>query len=104
MKNTRLAGHGLRNEGAAFVKLDDGRWRRVDSSRRAGHGLCECGAHSGWLDSDGARKRWHHEHKLQEAMRILADAGVPLEAGHGLDAAQVVALAASAAPARRRDS
>jgi len=59
MKNTRLIGHGLRNEGAAFVKLDDGRWRRVDSSRRAGFGLCECGAHSEWLDSDSARKRWH---------------------------------------------
>jgi hypothetical protein len=57
MKNTRLAGHGLRYEG---------RYYAPGSGYRSGGmapGTCECGAKSEPLPSAAARKRWHAGHK-----------------------------------------
>lgn len=65
MRNTRLSGHGLRNEGAPFARDGNG-WQRLwwpDGPE--GVALCECGATSEVLPSDTARKRWHRDvHKL----------------------------------------
>jgi hypothetical protein len=60
MTNTRLAGHTLDSEGAAF----DGRGRRVRDSR-LGYGVCSCGDMSELLTSNNARKRWHRDHKAE---------------------------------------
>jgi hypothetical protein len=42
-------------------------WVRAHSLRGGGTGvaLCECGGTSPELDSDGARRRWHADHKQQ---------------------------------------
>lgn len=52
--STRLAGHGLPNEG------------RIDNhgtSNRRGRGRCECGATSPELRNTAQRKLWHGDHK-----------------------------------------
>ena len=60
-RNTRLAGHALRSEGKPCEPVPGGGWCR----RRGwlGRALCECGERSPDLGTDGARKRWHAEHK-----------------------------------------
>ena len=60
--STRLAGHGLLNEGAGWVVLSDGSYHR-NRYDRFGFARCSCGATSGVLESNGQRKRWHREHK-----------------------------------------
>ena len=64
MKTNRLAGHTLPDEGRVRGKG----FRFVSD----GVGLCSCGATSErMLTSDGARKRWHRQHKdeVRAAMR-----------------------------------
>lgn len=57
---TRLAGHAMSWEGQAL----DSTGRFADrNSRSAGRTRCECGQWSPELPSNGARKRWHREHK-----------------------------------------
>ena len=69
MRNTRLAGHGLRSEGAPYLLNEDGQWER--SSRHLwtvggpGRGLCECGATSPLTNSSNERKKWHAAHKAE---------------------------------------
>lgn len=66
-ENTLLSGHTLRSEGAPFKWTSNGRrYVRVMDSW-IGKGLCSCGAASGSLSSNNARKRWHRAHK--EALR-----------------------------------
>ncbi len=55
--NTRLAGHGLRNEGRLYVEV----WGYV--SAVAGRATCECGAKSDVLPNAARRKSWHRAHK-----------------------------------------
>lgn len=71
---TRVSGHELRYEGAAFepgLDLDlDRRYPfRVhwNSVRGRGFGLCSCGAQSPVVDSGYARKAWHRAHKAEMA-------------------------------------
>jgi hypothetical protein len=60
--STRLAGHGLRAEGAAFTR--DGRsFRRLFEPNGPGSALCECGALSEELPNRARRKAWHRAHK-----------------------------------------
>jgi hypothetical protein len=68
VRRTALPGHALRSEGKPYrlAGKDDG-GLDVRATGSGGYGLCECGTSSGWLTSDGARKRWHKEHK--EAIR-----------------------------------
>lgn len=54
-KDTRLAGHGLRNEGRVY----QGGIRLV----QVGKGRCECGAESPVLRSNSQRQKWHRDHK-----------------------------------------
>ena len=68
MKNTRVPGHALWNEGAPFrwggripVRVDRG-WRMASSGE--GFALCSCGATSDVLQTGAARKRWHAQHKI----------------------------------------
>jgi len=63
---TRLVGHGLRNEGAAY----DDRGYPLDAGGyvvRSGPGRakCECGELSEVLPSTSARKAWHRQHKAE---------------------------------------
>ena len=67
---SRLAGHGLRSEGAPFLMNERGEWSRVVTYSYAsvtgmGRGLCECGAFSVILDSAHQRKKWHRLHKVE---------------------------------------
>ena len=64
MKANRLAGHTLRDEG----RVRGGGFLVFVSE---GVGRCSCGATSKVLHSDGARKRWHRQHKdeVRAAMR-----------------------------------
>lgn len=59
MRNTRLAGHGLKSEGEPYERRH-GRWARA-YSRSRGRALCKCGETSAVLDTDAARKRWHRD-------------------------------------------
>ena len=62
--STRLAGHDLLDEGAAYVK--DGRHsRRARNYGTGGEGRakCLCGELSPVLPSGTTRKQWHREHK-----------------------------------------
>lgn len=62
--NTRLSGHELLDEGAAYVKA--GRWSHRIHYRGTGgtgRGKCSCGMVSEVLDSGTKRKAWHREHK-----------------------------------------
>jgi hypothetical protein len=76
----RLPGHGLVSEGIpAFLKLGcaedecPNRMGEFEESDRAsgqfagGHGRCQCGAVSEHLPSQGARRRWHKDHKREAA-------------------------------------
>lgn len=65
-RSTRLAGHGLRNEGRLWNGLD---YR----SGIVGPGICECGEKSGDLPNAAQRKRWHREHK--ESVRAAEQLG-----------------------------
>jgi hypothetical protein len=72
-KNTRLPGHGLRSEGMPYLWADWGEgpaWRQSLDWR--GYGLCSCGATSEVLASNGARKRWHADHKDEVRAALAA--------------------------------
>jgi len=62
----RVPGHTLRSGGHALERTHgrgrDAVWAR--SGSRVGLGVCSCGATSGELRTDSARKRWHQAHKL----------------------------------------
>lgn len=66
MSDFRVPGHTLRSRGRAMER-SHGRGRDavwVRSGSRVGPGVCACGATSGELRTDSARKRWHQDHKL----------------------------------------
>lgn len=71
MRNTIVAGHGLQAEGKPYELVPVRAMAEVEAAGRyfrrrpgtAGLGLCRCGATSGVLVSDAARKRWHTGHK-----------------------------------------
>lgn len=88
MKNTRVPGHGLVSEGRprfysdacdnpqcvdyqrrkAEYEAQGIRWESVWEEAyvgRLGHARCSCGAESGHLPSQGARRRWHAAHKVE---------------------------------------
>jgi hypothetical protein len=70
-KNTRVAGHELQSEGAAFTPNPGGRRFnpvRVSSNTVSGVGSawCSCGKLSPVLTSGGARKKWHADHKAEK--------------------------------------
>ncbi len=83
MRRTALKGHSLRDEGKAFERGEyGGQWIRVSYAPSTGSlsgvayigvALCECGTTSPALRSDGARKRWHADHKA--GIRALMEAG-----------------------------
>ena len=66
MSGFRVPGHTLRAGGHALERTHgrgrDAVW--VRSASRVGPGVCSCGATSGELRTDSARKRWHQDHKL----------------------------------------
>lgn len=61
---TRLAGHGLTAEGAAYEGRQHSLPRRVDWGSLGGPGfaLCACGARSESFPNLAARKAWHRSH------------------------------------------
>lgn len=59
--STRLAGHGLRREGAAYLGRGEGTLMHWASG--PGLGKCECGALSEVLPNRARRKAWHRAHK-----------------------------------------
>lgn len=61
MKNTRVPGHGLIAEGAAFDA--DGRRVFFGGVGGYGHAHCSCGEVSSFLASSTDRKIWHRAHK-----------------------------------------
>lgn len=68
MRRTALKGHALQSEGKPYERGEyGGKWIRVSYAQfptsPAGVGLCECGATSPVLESNGARRRWHADHK-----------------------------------------
>jgi hypothetical protein len=71
-KNTRLAGHTLRNEGQPFVKdRITGGWCRNMGGWK-GVALCSCGAASPELVHNNERKRWHRDHKEEVRAALSA--------------------------------
>lgn len=67
MSGSRLAGHELAHEGAAF-KRGDRRGSNVPvnsgwSVSGTGYAVCSCGVTSPVLSSGAQRKQWHREHK-----------------------------------------
>lgn len=59
---SRVAGHGLRGEGAGH----DANGKRIWPPDRAlAHGKCECGELSPPVLTNAQRKRWHKWHKQQ---------------------------------------
>ncbi|PYY63638.1 hypothetical protein DEJ30_12045 [Curtobacterium sp. MCPF17_003] len=64
---TRVPGHELRSEGAAYRKGDRrGQHLRVTpgwTTSGTGYALCSCGATSAVLTSGTKRKAWHRDHK-----------------------------------------
>jgi hypothetical protein len=64
---SRLKGHTLQSEGAAYYRRDNGAWYRSNiwSTGYPGFGLCSCGASSPFLESATKRKQWHREHKAE---------------------------------------
>lgn len=62
---SRVKGHTLQSEGAAYHRHPDGAWYRGNnwSTGNSGFGLCSCGASSPFLGSATKRKQWHREHK-----------------------------------------
>ncbi len=77
MRNTRVKGHTLRNEGISrFVSKDctddlcrfwAPRRSEAPPEGRDAHARCSCGAESEHLPSQGARRRWHAAHKAEVA-------------------------------------
>ena len=64
MTSTRLAGHGLFNEGAPVD--DNGRRIWPDNDLHPyGRAQCECGVKSDIEPNYAARKRWHRDHKQE---------------------------------------
>ena len=69
-KNSRVAGHELQAEGAAYQKSAFHRYPyrvRTIGTGGLGFGLCSCGARSGVLNSGNLRKAWHRNHKAEVA-------------------------------------
>lgn len=65
-ESLNISGHGLRNEGAPFIRVPRGwelKFPTQDTVAGDGYGICECGANSANLPSAAARKRWHRVHK-----------------------------------------
>jgi hypothetical protein len=60
---TRVAGHALLAEGAAFNR--DGQRVTMNTTAGSGHARCQCGAQSEALRSSGERRRWHVAHKAE---------------------------------------
>jgi hypothetical protein len=56
---SRLSGHGLRHEGAAFI----GAGIRSRDFAGPGMALCECGRYSPVIKNRAQRKQWHKDHK-----------------------------------------
>jgi hypothetical protein len=56
---SRLAGHGLRYEGAAFSMPG----QRARNESGPGMALCECGTYSPQIKNRAQRKQWHKDHK-----------------------------------------
>lgn len=67
MKNTRLAGHTLPDEGR--IRDTDGYWTKT------GAAVCSCGEKSEPLSSDNARRRWHSQHKQQARPQLTTISG-----------------------------
>lgn len=70
---TRLSGHDLFYEGAAY---DDRGHRRLSlhgGTGGVGKGKCMCGALSPKLDSGSQRKRWHRAHKVEVQLNLDAE-------------------------------
>jgi hypothetical protein len=67
---SRLAGHGLIQEGWPFIGT------HLQARYRSGPGMakCECGSMSDVLPSASARKRWHRQHK-EDLLRLMGLAG-----------------------------
>lgn len=69
MTGTRLSGHALCAEGKPCRRTSKHRAPpysyEIIHGTSSGSALCECGEKSPRLDSDGARKRWHRDHKEQ---------------------------------------
>jgi hypothetical protein len=69
--STRLPGHGLLSEGLPYEwrqgdEDDKPSWHRTGRWEHTGHGVCSCGAASPVaLNTNGARKRWHRDHKAE---------------------------------------
>lgn len=66
--STRLPGHGLLSEGRPYEwrqgdEEDAPSWHRTDWRVTEGCGVCSCGAFSGPLLTNGARRRWYGAHK-----------------------------------------
>lgn len=60
--SARLAGHGLRAEGAAF-KMEGRSARRLFDPNGPGSALCECYTLSEAFPDRARRKAWHRAHK-----------------------------------------
>lgn len=60
---TLVKGHTLLGEGQGYDSNGKRTW--TYHPERHVHGQCSCGALSPPLPSNGARKRWHAEHKQQ---------------------------------------
>lgn len=58
---TGVPGHGLQNEGAAFLPDRTRAW----AVGGPGHGLCSCGELSPEFTSNYKRKNWHRQHKTE---------------------------------------
>ncbi len=80
-RHTAVPGHGLLNEGAAFLLAEDGRLLRSGGGTGGpGRGVCKCGVSSAILFSAGERQRWHAVHKI--AVRdFIAAMSEPSDAG-----------------------
>lgn len=83
---TRVPGHTLRSEGAAYIKAGCCDWARPLASidghglhrlpvGQGGHGVCSCGEYSAHLYADNERKRWHREHKDLVQQQLASDIG-----------------------------
>lgn len=77
---TRLAGHALHKEGAAYNQAAKDAPGRPVTTRGTGNARCSCGTFSGVLPSATKRQEWHRNHKAavrnitarQEALGVPA--------------------------------
>ena len=69
MRQTRVSGHALKNEGAPFLHAEGGRLIRASGPYGGvsgeGRGVCTCGAISDVLASATQRRKWHRAHKAE---------------------------------------